>query len=126
MEDVSMASERMACFETLVARFETLVARLQPLVARYSRSLFTLPPFHPTTNTPFRANGLSPPRSFNDCENPIYLKVKPRRGKLILFYSLKYSGDLDAYSLHGGCPVKEGTKWSGNKVRRRRIGSRAL
>ncbi|GMI43475.1 hypothetical protein TeGR_g12832, partial [Tetraparma gracilis] len=63
----------------------------------------------------YRAGGLPQPRSFDDCGSDRYLKVKPEKGKIILFYSLKYSGELDEYSLHGGCPVEGGVKWSGNK-----------
>ena len=42
-------------------------------------------------------------------------KVAPARGKLALFYSLLPNGELDEYSLHGGCPVKAGRKWAANK-----------
>ena len=37
--------------------------------------------------------------------------VTPRRGDALLFWSLKPTGELDRGSLHGGCPVLEGTKW---------------
>lgn len=33
------------------------------------------------------------------------------QGKVILFYNLLPSGDMDEYSLHGGCKVEEGEKW---------------
>lgn len=38
----------------------------------------------------------------------------PRRGRVIIFYSMHPSGELDHYSLHGGCDVVNGTKFSGN------------
>jgi prolyl 4-hydroxylase len=43
------------------------------------------------------------------------LKVKPQAGKVIIFYSQTPSGLVDPNSLHGACPVKEGTKWAANK-----------
>jgi prolyl 4-hydroxylase len=43
------------------------------------------------------------------------LLVKPEAGKVIIFYSLLANGNIDDASLHGGCPVKEGTKWAANK-----------
>ena len=33
----------------------------------------------------------------------------------MVFYSLHPSGETDEYSLHAGCEVKQGTKWSANK-----------
>ena len=35
---------------------------------------------------------------------------------MIIFYSMLPNGDMDDYSLHGGCDVldKEATKWSAN------------
>lgn len=38
----------------------------------------------------------------------------PRKGHAILFYSQKPNGKLDPMSLHGGCPVLDGTKWGAN------------
>lgn len=38
----------------------------------------------------------------------------PRKGGAVLFYSQKPNGELDPMSLHGGCPVLEGTKWGAN------------
>lgn len=51
--------------------------------------------------------------SFDDCSGG--LLVKPEKGKVIIFYSLKYDGKTDYQSLHGACPVKEGVKWAANK-----------
>ena len=59
-----------------------------------------------------RFNGMRP-RTMQDCSGG--LKVKPKKGRVIIFYSLLPSGKPDPLSLHGACPVKEGIKWAGNK-----------
>ena len=41
------------------------------------------------------------------------LKVPPRKGSAVLFYSQLPDGTLDPQSLHGGCPPIKGEKWSG-------------
>lgn len=41
--------------------------------------------------------------------------VKPRKGDALLFFSLHPSAIPDPSSLHGGCPVIEGEKWSATK-----------
>jgi len=58
--------------------------------------------------------GLTPPRRNDQCD--IGLKVKPKKGKVIMFYSLTPDGHGDKNSLHGSCPV-EGikNKWAANK-----------
>ncbi|XP_073150005.1 probable prolyl 4-hydroxylase 10 [Henckelia pumila] len=43
------------------------------------------------------------------------LSVKPRRGDALLFWSMAPDGTLDPSSLHGGCPVIKGNKWSSTK-----------
>eukprot|EP00899_Mesostigma_viride_P000751 jgi/Mesvir1/10677/Mv13768-RA.1 len=43
------------------------------------------------------------------------LAVKPKKGDALLFYSLKFNGDKDLSSLHAGCPVIRGEKWSATK-----------
>lgn len=43
------------------------------------------------------------------------LAVKPKKGDALLFYSLKPDGSLDPSSLHSGCPVIKGNKWSATK-----------
>jgi prolyl 4-hydroxylase len=53
------------------------------------------------------------PQSMQDCETG--LLVRPEKGKVIIFYSLLPSGEADPLSLHGACPVKEGTKSAANK-----------
>ena len=40
------------------------------------------------------------------------LAVKPVKGDALLFYSTRPDGSLDASSLHSGCPVVRGEKWS--------------
>mmetsp|Transcript_26436 Transcript_26436/g.39091 ORF Transcript_26436/g.39091 Transcript_26436/m.39091 type:complete len:482 (-) Transcript_26436:104-1549(-) len=60
--------------------------------------------------------GLDP----NSWENKLITKcydkfaIPPRRGDAILFYSQTPMGELDPASLHGACPVLEGTKWAAN------------
>nr|BAK06488.1 predicted protein [Hordeum vulgare subsp. vulgare] len=41
--------------------------------------------------------------------------VKPVKGDAVLFFSLHPNGTTDRDSLHGGCPVIEGEKWSATK-----------
>mmetsp|Transcript_16257 Transcript_16257/g.18411 ORF Transcript_16257/g.18411 Transcript_16257/m.18411 type:complete len:509 (-) Transcript_16257:133-1659(-) len=42
------------------------------------------------------------------------LRSNPKAGNAVIFYSQGPSGELDPYSLHGGCPVIKGVKWSAN------------
>mmetsp|Transcript_20430 Transcript_20430/g.26409 ORF Transcript_20430/g.26409 Transcript_20430/m.26409 type:complete len:507 (-) Transcript_20430:689-2209(-) len=62
-----------------------------------------------------RWNGRRAPRDLSDCS--VGLKVRPEKGKVLLFYSMAADGNLDPYSLHGACPIlkKEFTKWAANK-----------
>lgn len=64
------------------------------------------------TNFP-RAGGTGQPRNFEDCSSGV--SIDPKEGRIMIFYSQDPSGGFDEYSLHGGCAVKEGTKWSVNK-----------
>ena len=41
--------------------------------------------------------------------------VKPKKGDALFFYSQSPSNDLDERSLHAGCPVIRGDKWSATK-----------
>ncbi|KAL4642713.1 hypothetical protein ACB098_02G033400 [Castanea mollissima] len=43
------------------------------------------------------------------------IAVKPRRGDALLFFSLHPTAIPDTNSLHAGCPVIEGEKWSATK-----------
>jgi len=46
-------------------------------------------------------------------------KIKPEKGTAILWYNLMaeghMEGEIDPYSLHAGCDVVKGEKWSANK-----------
>eukprot|EP00986_Skeletonema_menzelii_P015361 scaffold11569_cov157-Skeletonema_menzelii.AAC.14 len=57
------------------------------------------------------------PRGYvhSDCTSG--LKVKPQKGKVIIFYSLDARGQMDTLSLHGACPVigEDDIKWAANK-----------
>lgn len=48
------------------------------------------------------------------------LRVKPKKGMCVLFYSLHEQGmmtnNVDPTSLHAGCDVLEGEKWAANLV----------
>ncbi|WOL00028.1 putative prolyl 4-hydroxylase 3 isoform X1 [Canna indica] len=41
--------------------------------------------------------------------------LKPKMGDALLFWSMKPDATLDPLSLHGGCPVIMGNKWSSTK-----------
>ncbi|XP_010536435.1 PREDICTED: probable prolyl 4-hydroxylase 3 [Tarenaya hassleriana] len=43
------------------------------------------------------------------------LSVKPKMGDALLFWSMRPDASLDPTSLHGGCPVIKGNKWSSTK-----------
>ncbi|KAJ6351869.1 hypothetical protein OIU78_007707 [Salix suchowensis] len=43
------------------------------------------------------------------------IAVKPHRGDALLFFSLYPTAVPDTSSLHAGCPVIEGEKWSATK-----------
>ncbi|KAF7828646.1 putative prolyl 4-hydroxylase 9 isoform X1 [Senna tora] len=43
------------------------------------------------------------------------LRVRPRQGDGLLFYSLFHNGTIDPTSLHGSCPVIKGEKWVATK-----------
>ncbi|XP_062101851.1 probable prolyl 4-hydroxylase 9 [Humulus lupulus] len=65
------------------------------------------------TMFPFE-NGLNMNGNYN-FEDCIGLKVKPRKGDGLLFYSLFPNGTIDPTSLHGSCPVTKGEKWVATK-----------
>ncbi|KAK7307669.1 hypothetical protein VNO77_40930 [Canavalia gladiata] len=65
------------------------------------------------TMFPFE-NGLNMDGSYN-YEDCIGLKVRPRKGDGLLFYSLVPNGTIDPTSLHGSCPVIKGVKWVATK-----------
>ncbi|AAF08583.1 unknown protein [Arabidopsis thaliana] len=41
--------------------------------------------------------------------------LKPKKGNALLFFNLQQDAIPDPFSLHGGCPVIEGEKWSATK-----------
>ncbi|KAK4261717.1 hypothetical protein QN277_004675 [Acacia crassicarpa] len=43
------------------------------------------------------------------------LSIKPKQGDALLFWSMRPDASLDPSSLHGGCPVIKGNKWSSTK-----------
>lgn len=57
------------------------------------------------------------PRGYVHSDCSIGLKVKPQKGKVIIFYSLDARGQMDTLSLHGACPVigEDDVKWAANK-----------
>ncbi|XP_019422067.1 PREDICTED: probable prolyl 4-hydroxylase 9 isoform X1 [Lupinus angustifolius] len=66
------------------------------------------------TMFPFE-NGLNMDGSY-EYEDCIGLKIRPRRGDGLLFYSLFPNGStIDPTSLHGSCPVIKGEKWVATK-----------
>ncbi|KAA8545792.1 hypothetical protein F0562_020757 [Nyssa sinensis] len=50
-----------------------------------------------------------------DYKRCIGLKVKPRQGDGLLFYSVFPNATIDRASLHGSCPVIKGEKWVATK-----------
>ncbi|KAI3441021.1 Fe2OG dioxygenase domain-containing protein [Psidium guajava] len=56
-----------------------------------------------------------------DFQKCVGLKVKPRQGDGLLFYSLLPNGTIDPFSLHGSCPVIKGEKWVATKWIRDRV-----
>ena len=65
-------------------------------------------------------DGAPTPRDYFDCSQG--LSVYPAEGKVIIFYSMLPSGEMDELSLHGGCDVlkETETKYSANFWCRRR------
>ncbi|OWM79173.1 hypothetical protein CDL15_Pgr003344 [Punica granatum] len=62
--------------------------------------------------TPQNGLKINPGFSYKKCTG---LKVKPRRGDGLLFYSVFPNGTIDQSSLHGSCPVIKGEKWVATK-----------
>ncbi|XP_078156305.1 prolyl 4-hydroxylase 1 isoform X1 [Carex rostrata] len=48
------------------------------------------------------------------------LCVKPNKGDAVLFWSMDLNGESDIKSVHGGCPVLKGEKWSATKWMRQK------
>lgn len=51
---------------------------------------------------------------FSDCAKE-HVAVKPHKGMALLFYSLNLDGTNDQASLHTGCPIIQGVKWTATK-----------
>jgi len=68
--------------------------------------------FPASTEKPFR-DGASA-AGWSDCARR-GVAAKPRKGDALLFWSLKPDGHEDSHSLHAGCPVLRGEKWSATK-----------
>lgn len=52
--------------------------------------------------------------SFSKCGSQ-GVAVKPRKGDMMCFWSIDYMAKIDRHSLHAGCPVIKGEKWTGTK-----------
>ncbi|XP_050369917.1 probable prolyl 4-hydroxylase 9 [Argentina anserina] len=57
----------------------------------------------------------------HDAQECMGLRVKPRRGDGLLFYSLFPNGTIDPLSIHGSCPVIKGEKWVATKWMRDQV-----
>ncbi|KAL3148525.1 hypothetical protein ABBQ38_013963 [Trebouxia sp. C0009 RCD-2024] len=51
---------------------------------------------------------------FSECAKQ-HVAVKPQKGMALLFYSLNLDGSSDSASLHTGCPILQGVKWTATK-----------
>lgn len=51
---------------------------------------------------------------FSECAEG-HVAAKPKKGDALMFYSLQPDGVNDMASLHTGCPVISGTKWTATK-----------
>ncbi|GJN36954.1 hypothetical protein PR202_gb25861 [Eleusine coracana subsp. coracana] len=49
------------------------------------------------------------------------LCVKPNKGDAVLFWSMGLDGNTDPNSIHSGCPVLKGEKWSATKWMRQKL-----
>ncbi|XP_027120834.2 prolyl 4-hydroxylase 2-like isoform X1 [Coffea arabica] len=61
-----------------------------------------------------RRRSMTSDEDLSDCGKK-GIAVKPHKGDALLFFSLHPSAVPDPISLHGGCPVIEGEKWSATK-----------
>eukprot|EP00195_Chlamydomonas_chlamydogama_P007242 CAMPEP_0202899950 /NCGR_PEP_ID=MMETSP1392-20130828/9342_1 /ASSEMBLY_ACC=CAM_ASM_000868 /TAXON_ID=225041 /ORGANISM="Chlamydomonas chlamydogama, Strain SAG 11-48b" /LENGTH=355 /DNA_ID=CAMNT_0049586255 /DNA_START=116 /DNA_END=1183 /DNA_ORIENTATION=+ len=59
-----------------------------------------------------RQNGNRTITDWRTCEDGIGIKVKPKQGDAVLFWSTKPDLTLDDHALHGACPIVKGEKWS--------------
>ncbi|XP_031098102.1 probable prolyl 4-hydroxylase 4 [Ipomoea triloba] len=70
--------------------------------------------FPDAEQSPRRRSMISDDDDLSDCAKR-GVAVKPRKGDALLFFSLHPNAIPDPISLHGGCPVLEGEKWSATK-----------
>ncbi|OWM74168.1 hypothetical protein CDL15_Pgr008479 [Punica granatum] len=68
----------------------------------------------PNAEEPPRRRASTTDEDLSDCAKK-GVAVKPRRGDALLFFSLLPEAVPDPNSLHAGCPVIEGEKWSATK-----------
>ncbi|CAB4262821.1 unnamed protein product [Prunus armeniaca] len=68
----------------------------------------------PEAEVPSRRKASEVDHSLSECAKK-GIAVKPRRGDALLFFSLTPHAVPDQKSLHAGCPVIEGEKWSATK-----------
>ncbi|KAG1654601.1 hypothetical protein FOA52_009527, partial [Chlamydomonas sp. UWO 241] len=75
--------------------------------------------------TVFKREGIDgserPIIDWRNCDDGSF-KYKPRMGDAVLFWSVDDDGEIDQRALHGGCPVKAGTKWCMTKWLRNKGG----
>jgi len=60
-----------------------------------------------------RAGGIGTPNDDTECTNG--LQIRPKKGRIIMFYSLGPDGSGDPFSVHVGCNVTSGVKMAANK-----------
>eukprot|EP00756_Hemistasia_phaeocysticola_P055014 Hpha_TRINITY_DN3092_c0_g1::TRINITY_DN3092_c0_g1_i2::g.138469::m.138469/K00472/P4HA; prolyl 4-hydroxylase len=60
-----------------------------------------------------RANGGRHPKDFREVSCRSGAQIFPRKGSAVAFYGMRQDRSLDPFSLHGGCDVVKGEKWSG-------------
>ncbi|KAI4345516.1 hypothetical protein L6164_012631 [Bauhinia variegata] len=68
----------------------------------------------PAAEEPQRHRGSETNEDLSECAKK-GIAVKPHRGDALLFFSLHPTAIPDPSSLHAGCPVIEGEKWSATK-----------
>lgn len=74
---------------------------------------------HAAYTDPDQGHGVCPAQHVDDAAYSQCARegvaVRPRKGDAVLFYSLTPDGQMDPQSLHAGCPVIQGDKWSATK-----------
>ncbi|CAI9118669.1 OLC1v1020265C1 [Oldenlandia corymbosa var. corymbosa] len=68
----------------------------------------------PNAEESSRRRSMTADEDLSDCGRK-GIGVKPHKGDALLFFSLHPNAIPDPLSLHGGCPVLEGEKWSATK-----------